>query len=128
VIVFDREVKEEKLLADLVSNPPDWTNLYYDKDSKQPKLDQIVDIPFFVDSEHALLIQVADMVSYVLRVYAELEGGITKERYSGEHKRMAAWVKQIYQRAILPSMRYSTKGRDPAAEQFWRVAPACLRR
>jgi hypothetical protein len=82
VIIFDRG--EEGVLTKIVLDPPEWINSYYDKNPKQPALDQIVDVPFFVDSEQALLIQVADMVSFILRTYAELKIGIATERYAGE--------------------------------------------
>ena len=128
VIVFDREVKEEARLSNLVLSPPEWTHSYYDKTAKQVPLDQVVDVPFFVDSRQALLIQVADTISYILRAYAELEAGIAKEIYLGEHDRLKIWAAQIFDRAIPGSMRYPARGGDPAAQAFYSTAPECLRR
>lgn len=127
VVVFDREAKEEGCLTKIVLSPPGWTNSYYDKSRNQEPLDQIVDVPFFVDSEQALLIQVADMVSYILRTYAELENG-GKERYTGEHGKVRAWVTQICERAIPGAMRYPAKGGCLAAQAFRNISPECLRR
>ncbi|MGD9160123.1 MAG: DUF3800 domain-containing protein [Desulfobacteraceae bacterium] len=127
VLVLDR-AKGEKGLAKLVLEPPEWVNSFYNKKSKDNPLNQIIDVPFFADSEHALLIQVADMISYILRTYAELEEGIIEEKYKGEHKQIKNWFKLITKRLIPQSMRYPSKARCYASQCFWDVAPECLRR
>lgn len=128
VLVFDREKNEESCLTKLVSDPPEWTNSFYSKGSKPSALDNIVDVPFFVDSEQALLIQIADMVSFILRTYAELRSGATVDHYIGESNKIEMWAGQIFKRSIPQAMRYPTKGRNSAAQQFWNVAPSCLRK
>jgi len=127
VVIFDREAKEEGCLTKMVLAPPEWTNPYYDKAPDQAPLDQIVDVPFFVDSEQALLIQVADTVSYILRIHAEIETGIINERYTGERDRVKGWVKQICNRTIPGAMRYPARGGNPAAQAFRNMAPEFLR-
>lgn len=127
VLIFDR-AKGETGFTQLVLDPPVWLHSFYNKSTKQASLDQIIDVPFFADSEHALLIQVADMVSYILRSYAEIETGITTEKYTGEHKRLKGWVDKIIKRSIPQAMRYPAKVRCQAAQRFWDVAPDCLRK
>ncbi len=127
VIIFDR-AKQETGFTKLVLDPPAWIHSFYNKNSKQAPLDQIVDVPFFADSEHALLIQVADMVSYILRTYAEFEEGVATEKYEGEHAYLKKWVDNILTRSIPQAVRYPSRGRRQAAQRFWDVAPACLRK
>ena len=128
VLVFDREVKEEGCLSSLVLAPPEWTSSYYGKKKKQAALDQVVDVPYFVDSRQALLIQVADTISYILRAHAELESGVSTETYTGERDRLRTWAGQIFDRAIPGPMRYPAKGGCAAAQAFRNIAPECLRR
>lgn len=51
IFVFDNEEREQMRFTDLVTNPPAWTDSFYDKGKKQSRLDQIVDVPYFCDSE-----------------------------------------------------------------------------
>ena len=67
VLVFDNEESEKVRFTDLVLNPPDWTDTYYNRAKKQPKLDQIVDVPHFVDSKDVGLIQLADFICFFFK-------------------------------------------------------------
>jgi hypothetical protein len=127
VFVFDNESREEREFTRLICSPPAWTDTYYDRDKKQSALDHVVDVPHFVDSENAALIQVADLLAYILRTYAEIAAGLTKERYKGEGARFEKWASQIVARAIPPATRYLAKGRCEAAQLFWDLAPESLR-
>jgi len=127
VIIFDREIMEETDLSLLIHDPPDWTNTYYDLKEGQTPLDQIVDVPFFADSKHVLLAQVADLFAYILRTSAEIQGGLLVEKYEGEGAKMQAWSKNIAQLALPRSSRYPIKGRCQAAQLFWDLAPFPIR-
>ena len=127
VLVFDK-AKGEIGFTKLVLDPPVWTQSFHSKRSVPSPLDQIVDVPFFADSEHALLIQVADTVSYILRSYADLVEGIAAEKYRGEQDRLQGWVGQILKRSIPQAMRYPARARCHAAQRFWDIAPECLRK
>ena len=56
VLIFDNEYRESKQYIDMLLSPPDWTDSYYDKKRKQEKMDKIIDVPHFVDSEQVGLI------------------------------------------------------------------------
>lgn len=127
VCVFDREVREEAKFAKLVCAPPAWSDDYYGRGKKQSALDQIVDVPHFVDSENVVLIQVADLLTYLLRNHAELTAGHTHERYAGEAKQIDGWVEVIKKRAIPAVNRYPRNARCDTACMFWDLAPECLR-
>jgi len=127
MLLFDREVKEEAALSALIANPPGWTDEYYDRDRKQAPLDQIVDVPFFGDSKEVLLVQVADLISYVLRRYTEIREGKTQEHYKGESARLTEWVELVEQRCFPVSTRWPSKGLTEPDEIFRDLAPASLR-
>ncbi|MEA3360530.1 MAG: DUF3800 domain-containing protein [Thermodesulfobacteriota bacterium] len=128
VLVFDNEEREEKRLVEFVFSPPAWSDVYYGRKKKEEALNQIVDVPYFVDSKRVVLIQVADLVAYVLRVHAEIEEGLSQERYKGEGEKMKMWVEQIVGSSLPRSSRYSTRDRDEVAQLFWDSAPQSLRR
>ena len=46
IFVFDRG-KEPVELENLFSEPPSWTDSYYNKEPRQQRLDQIIDMPYY---------------------------------------------------------------------------------
>lgn len=127
VLLFDREVREEAALSAIVANPPGWTDEYYDRHKKQVALDQIIDVPFFGDSKEVLLVQVADLISYVLRRYVEIEEGKTAEQYRGEGARLSEWVELIADRCFPVSTRWPAKGLTGPDAMFQELSPEALR-
>ena len=126
LLVFDKEVTEEKKLGFIVNNPPDWSDKYYGKKKKEKKLDQIVDVPYFGDSEQVHLIQVADVIAYILRLYLEIKAEKTEQKYDGELENLENLVEKIKSIALSTSSRYLSKGRDEASEVFFQYAPKFL--
>jgi len=127
VLIFDREVAEETNLSILIHNSPQWIDTYYFRGPKQTALDQIVDVPFFADSKHILLAQVADLFAYIIRTSSEIHDGLLQEKYNGEGKRMEEWSIRISKIALPKSTRYLAKGRCEAAQLFWDLAPRSIR-
>lgn len=93
--IFDREVKEEKRLTDLLYDPPEWTGTLYERKRKAVPFDQIIDVPYFADSRPVLLIQVADLFSYLIRRKIELERGFAQPRYADEPDKLRAWCDRL---------------------------------
>lgn len=108
-------------------DPPAWSDDYYDRQKKQDRLDRIVDVPYFADSAHVLLIQLADLVAYLLRRYAEVSACICSEDYEGESERLGKWAQQIATMSEQASHRYPARSRCATAELFWSIAPDKLR-
>lgn len=94
VLIFDREPQWEKDLTQLLYDPPPWTDAIYERKKKAPQFDQIVDVPFFADSKPVLLIQVADLLAYVIRRKIEGERG-APQRYPGELEKLRGWCDRI---------------------------------
>lgn len=125
VMIFDRS-KGESGITEFVINPPKWTESFYNKKQNQEVIDQIIDVPFFADSKHALLIQIADMISYILRNYAEINMGLKTEKYQGESLYLKNYVDKIIKRTIPKVNRYPTKRNCKASQLFFEIAPKCL--
>lgn len=126
VLIFDNEEREKVRFTDLALNPPEWTDTYYNRGKKQEKLDQIIDVPHFVDSKEVGLIQLADFICFFLRKHIELQLGYTKPAYKGEITKVSGWVDQIIAQSIPKSCMYLSRGRCDAAELFCRYAPECI--
>jgi hypothetical protein len=126
ILIFDNEERERTRFTDLILNPPDWTDTYYDHTEGEEKLGQIVDVPYFADSCDVPLLQVADFLAYFFRRFAELMGG-DRERYSGEREQVRQWVAKARARSIPSSAIYPKRGRCACAELFYVCAPESLR-
>jgi hypothetical protein len=127
VIVFDEELYEKDRITDLVIGPPVWTDTYYSKPRKERQLHKIVDVPYFGDSKKVHLLQVADLIAYILRRYAELIDGGMPEKYAGEKVKVENWVEQITKLSHPSSTRYMKSGRCQCAELFFSYAPPSIR-
>jgi hypothetical protein len=123
VLIFDREVAVEKEFSQLIFNPPLWTDSYYLLKRRQSQLNQIVDVPFFADSKHILLAQVADLFAYILRTSAEIQDGLLREKFEGEGAKMLEWSNRIAKTALPRATRYPSKSRCKATQLFWDLAP-----
>ena len=126
VLVFDEQVMEKELFLRLLLNPPEWSETYYDRRDDQEALDQIVNVPHFVDSKHVLLIQVADLITFLLRRHLELKAGGYAERYEGERQQIQQWASMIFDRTIGMSAVYPRRGLCDAAQYFQAFAPECV--
>ena len=127
VRVFDREVAEEERFSELIKDPPEWSREYYSPSSDSTHLDTLLEAPLFADSRLVLLIQVADMVAYLLRVHAELQGGVTQESYPGEKKQIGEWAVRIFGMSLPTPMRYPERCPEASCGIFRELAPEVLR-
>ncbi len=128
VLVFDREVAEEERFSELVKDPPEWSGDYYARELAATPLDTLLEAPLFADSRLVLLIQVADMVAYLLRFHAELQEGLSSESYPGEKQQIEEWAIRIFGMSLPGSFRYPEKCPDGPCALFWELAPETLRR
>lgn len=126
LLIFDKG-KEPAELVEMLTNPPEWSDTFYDKSKKQAQLDQIIDVPFYADSQHIALIQIADLVCYILRRYSEIKDFGDKEKYTGELARYEAWVGKIQSLCLTTNHRYKKRGACITAQFFKDMAPSNLK-
>ena len=124
-MIFDNEDNEAKSFLDFVRNPPEWTDTYYGCDSNT-RLDHIIDVPYFGDSKHVGLIQVADFVSFFLRRHLEIHEGGDDERYDWEAEAIQGWITSALEQSIRRSNIYLLRGRCACSDLFFRYAPNLL--
>lgn len=123
ILIFDRKNIEEKRFGTLLNNPPDWIDTFYNRGKKDLPLNQIIDVPYFGDSEEVGLIQLADFVCFFLRKYFELASGKVAEKYPGEAEKIEGWLSIVFERSLPKSTMYPAKGRCDCAQLFWDLAP-----
>jgi hypothetical protein len=125
VLIFDKQEAESEEFIEQIINPPRWTDTYYQRQPNQKTFYKLVDVPYFADSKHIGLIQLADFVSFFLRKYIEIKMGIPPD-YQDEPSFIDKWANVALSRAISTSVIYPKIGRCECAELFYRYAPACL--
>lgn len=123
VLIFDNEEREEKRFTDLLLDAPDWTDSYYSRLPKQEKMNQIVDVPHFVDSKDVGLIQLADFICFFLRKHVELQMGYAEPKYDDEIMKVSGWAEQILGQSIPKNNCYLSRGRCACADFFCKYAP-----
>ena len=114
ILVFDHAKGESKLL-DFVLDPPEVTEQFYNKAPKSPPLDQIVDVPFFVDSRHVGFIHLADLFAYIICHFAGISEGIIAKKYEGELDQLKSWMDKM--NGILPNTMEMEHGSPRSFEE-----------
>jgi hypothetical protein len=127
VFIFDNEEREKMRFTDVIMRPPAWSDEYYGKKTRIKQLDQIVDVPYFGDSQEVGLIQLADFIAFFLRRYAEIEEGLVPARYEEEGEKIEGWMGSMLERSIGRSFIYPKSRRNNAEELFYSVASASIR-
>lgn len=127
VLIFDNKKSEANEFIKLIRNPPEWTDTYYRRNQKKDRLDQIIDVPYFGDSRHVGLIQVADFVSFFLRKHIEIQMSVVSPDYEDEPTLIEKWANTMLAQSIPKSAIYMQKGRCDCANLFYRYAPSCVR-
>jgi len=127
ILVFDNEENEKIAFTDLINNPPAWSDSFYSKKKNQPRLNQIVDVPYWGDSEKVSLLQLADFVCYFIRRYVEIKEGKTQPKYDGEDLKLDEWFQIIKKCSLASSVMYPSRGRCETSELFYKIAPTCMK-
>lgn len=127
ILVFDEHGMDKVNIEEFVFNPPEWSDSYYSKNKKMRRLNQIVDVPYFCNSKHVGMIQIADFVSFIARKHIELTDGGFPEKYTGEKAKIQQWFNKIQSRSISWSSIYPKTGRCEISEMYFRLAAPSLR-
>jgi hypothetical protein len=126
IFVFDNQERERMRFTDLILRPPAWSDSYYGRGKHQRELDQVVDTPYFGDSRDVVLIQLADLVAFLLRRYAQLAMGLAKPKYTDEADKLSLWMESIRARRISTPI-YRHRGRNEIEDLFYAHAPEPVR-
>lgn len=125
-LIFDENKAKADSLAELLWNPPQWTDDYYDKNKNKDRLDQLVDSSFTVKSHHAGLIQVADVFACIFRRYSEFKDFGYTEEWSGEKALIEGYVDALKARLLPRATRWPSKTASSCAKWFTSFAPSSL--
>lgn len=130
VMIFDKG-SDPDAAAKLAIDPPDWTDSFYGynrksgKQNPNPPLHVIIDVPYFADSKHVGLIQLADFFAYMLRHHAQLAAG-APESYTGEAARVADWVERLAKHMTPDRDRWKASGGCECSNFIRDLAPDSL--
>lgn len=125
-LVFDEHQRHADRLAELLFEPPEWTDAYYDRNKRQERLDQVIDTAFYARSHHVGLVQVADLFAFLFRRFSELQDYGQEPSYAGELDRIADWVTTIGPRLLPISHRWPRRARNDVARWYTAAAPQSL--
>jgi hypothetical protein len=127
VFIFDKKNLDEGYFTDLLLSPPKWTETFYKKKKKEQALNQIIDVPHFVDSKHVGLIQLADLFAYIFRRDIEIKEKLSDENFTGESELMNTWTTKLKSTSIPKSCMYLTKGACETAILINSLAPDSIK-
>lgn len=125
-LIFDENKAKADTVAELLWDPPTWTDDYYSKKKKQERLDQLIDSAFTVKSHHAGLIQVADVFAFIFRRYCELRDFALPEEWVGETQFFEGCVGVLQARLLPRAARWPAKTTSDCAKYYNSLAPASL--
>ena len=126
-LFMDENKQKADQLAELLFEPPEWTDAYYGRRKNEARLDQLIDSSFAVKSHHAGLVQVADMYALILRRYAELHDYGATELLEGEKSLIDGYTTTLASRMLPKATRWPATAKAPCCKWYNDIAPASLR-
>jgi hypothetical protein len=119
------QANDQATVAAAIATPPDWAlELLGDRHS-EGELTAIVDTAYFVDSEQAPLIQIADFVAYMIQRKAALDEGAAPT-FNGEADVVNGIFEQLRPLLLERSHRLPRQPATAAAAALRAASPACL--
>lgn len=112
-LIFDEHQRHADRLAELLFDPPEWTDAYYGRSKHQERLDQVIDTAFYARSHHVGFVQVADLFAFLFRRYAELHDYGVPPAYEDEVERIDGWVERICQPAARATAPLAEEAEGP---------------
>ena len=125
LFVFDNAQEEKELLGYVLDIPKALSEFYSQRDGST-QLDQVIDVPYFADSKHVGLIQVADLFAYIIRLYADLTDGQSEEKFDGELERLREWLGLMRPVLFPSSTRWAKSNKEQCVSFLRTVAPPSL--
>ncbi len=123
ILIFDEQNEFEGAVEDLIAQPPEFTDGFYGyRPRDRFKLNQIIDTAYFVKSHYSHVIQTADTVAFVSRLYLQLTNYGMEQAYNGELNRIEGWFNTIRER-LIPRSHVNPRGSHEILEFYRRVEP-----
>jgi hypothetical protein len=122
-LFIDDNPQKLPMLCELLWSPPKWLDGYYPKEPEQEHLNQIVDTAFAVRSHHCGLIQVADLLAFIVRRHLELLNQVTPAEWNGEPTFIHQCLEPILPRIYKNSAGMKSANRSPSACWYRAIAP-----
>lgn len=126
VVIMDEEGEHDKRLIRILSDDLSFTDAYTQikvprkKATKElERLCQIIDIPFFSKSEHSQLIQIADLVAFVVSRYIQLRSFGVAPSFSEETQVIEEFYLGIKPSLITPA-HINPPNKEDALVSFYR--------
>lgn len=128
ILIMDENKQKADEFAELLFDPPEWTDDYYGRRKNQERLDQLIDTAFTVKSHHAGLVQVADIFALIMRRYAEFHDYDAAEQWKGEKSFIEKHIEALAHRMLPKAMRWPEKIKANSCKWYNDIAPPSLRR
>jgi len=126
VVVFDENKMQVDRMAELLAEPPPWTDDYYGRVDGNGRLDQVIDSAFTAKSHHVDLLQLADLYAYLFFRYEELASGRAEEYWPGERAVLDERIAALSGRLIEPQHRWAKRTGSECMRWYVRKAPESL--
>ena len=122
-LFIDDNAQKLPLLCELLWEPPAWIDGFYPRKKKEERLNQIIDTAFAVQSHHCSLVQVADLLAFVVRRHFELQNQIDKPEWKEEPDFIKECLRQIAPRIYRDSGSMKSTNASQSATWYRAIAP-----
>jgi len=122
-LFIDDNAQKLPALCELLWTPPAWLDGYYPKKPREEHLNQIIDTAFAVQSHHCSLVQVADLLAFVVRRYFELLNKVNKPEWDEEPEFVKQCLETIAPRIFGNSGAMKSTNVSPSAAWYRAIAP-----
>lgn len=127
LIVFDEQNSHDGRMMKLIESDLSFTDGYtgYNPGKKKtppPRLNEIIDAPFFSRSHLSILIQIADLAAFIVNRYLLLTVYEKAESYDGELKTIVKWYSRIG-KILITATNINPSSKDPLSTFYREIRP-----
>lgn len=127
LVVFDEQHAHDGSIIKLIESDLSFTDGYTGyklsrKKKQPPRLNEIIDAPFFSKSHLSTLIQLSDLVAFIVNRYILLTVFGKAESYENELKQITKWYEVIRNNAI-PHVHINPSAKDALCSFYREVRP-----
>lgn len=127
IIVFDEQNSHDDRILKILENDLSFTDGFtgYEMSKKKnhpPRLSEIVDVPHFSKSHLSKMIQIADLVGFIVNRYLLLRVYGKNESYENELATIEVWYRKIGE-CLIPARDLDPPSKDDFSEMLRDVRP-----